>query len=77
MKVGGFTLQKQEFMDNVWSDFEFSYEEAGDYINSMDGIYYCGEANHDSVVFQPSGDALEHFIIDGKPLKDILADIDW
>ncbi len=53
MKVGGFTLQKQEFMDNVWSDFEFSYEEPGYYINSMDGIYYCGEANHDSVAFQP------------------------
>lgn len=42
MKVGGFTLQKQEFMDNVWSDFEFSYEEPGYYINAIEGIYYGG-----------------------------------
>lgn len=74
---GVIKMTRQEFIDTVWSDFEFSYKGVWYYINPMDGIYYCGEAEHDSVAFQSPEYVLEDFIIDSKPLKDILPDIEW
>ena len=43
-----------------------------------DDTYSCGVADSNKdIEFSSIDDVLDHFIVNGKPLKDILADIDW
>lgn len=67
----------KEFRETIWNDLEFGYNGKWYYICPMDGKYSCGEANKDDTIFHSIDDMLEHFIIQGKPLKDVLPNIVW
>lgn len=59
------------------SDLEFTYNDRWYYICPLNNIYSAGEANKDDTEYKTFDDLVNNFIIEGKPLKDILIDIDW
>lgn len=67
-----------EYLDTT-GDFNFGYKNIWYFISGLsDGVFSCGIADStDDEVFETIDDVLDHFIVDGKPLKDVLADIDW
>ena len=67
----------QEFRETIWNDLEFEYKGRWYYICPFDDKYSCGEADKDDKIFYSIEDMLEHFIVQEKPLKDILPDINF
>lgn len=70
-------MTEKEFRDTAWDDFEFSYNGVWYYICPVNGRYSAGQAGEDDTMYDAVDDLLNSFIIQGKPLKDVLADIDW
>lgn len=58
-------------------DLEFTYNDKWYYICPLNNIYSAGEANKDDTEYKTFDDLINNFIIEGKPLKDIVKDIDW
>ncbi len=67
-----------EYLDTT-GDFNFGYKDIWYFISGLsDGSFSCGiEDSMDDEIFESIDDVLNHFIIDSKPLKDILPDIEW
>lgn len=58
-------------------DLEFIYNDKWYYICPLNNIYSAGEAGKDDIEYKTFDDLINNFIIEGKPLKNILIDIDW
>ena len=74
-------MNKQELIDYLAAagDLTFMYNHTWYFISGLpDDTYSCGVADSNKdIEFSSIDDVLNHFIVNGKPLKDILADIDW
>lgn len=74
-------MDKQELIDylNTTGDLTFLYNKVWYFISGLaDDTYSCGIADSgEDIVFRTLDDALDKFIVDDKPLKDVLPDIDW
>lgn len=58
-------------------DIEFSYNGKDYFICPLNNIFSAGEADKTEAEYKTFDDLINNFMIEGKPLKDIITDIDW
>lgn len=74
-------MNKQELIEYLVAagDLTFMYNHTWYFISALpDDTYSCGVADSgEDIVFRTLDEALDKFIIEGKPFNEVLCDIDW
>lgn len=67
--------QLKEYLDVT--DFVFKYHDKLYFICPFSEFYSAGEANKKDTEYKTFDALLNDFMVEGKPLKDVLKDIEW
>ena len=71
-------MTKDDFNDLLTTDFEFQYNGKNYFICPYNNGFSCGEyGTLEPEQFNSIDDVWRHFLLEGKPVKDVVDKIDW